>query len=210
MKYREGMGHPRGPCDTTDRTYYKSLKPGQQNPSLPLSEKLSHSDDFVVQEKGKAMASSSNPEPTMEERLSELQSELDRIKIQAKEQSNLMLSMDIVGANRWESLNQELKSIREDVNSDVEAKFKGMEKVLGTLQHHVSKLKRRSRSFPNPGPKIQNPRTVQTKTRMPSPCFSLFTSCFCFSLCFSLRQLSQALRSPPGNPSTLWNFVLRT
>jgi hypothetical protein len=86
------------------------------------------------------MASSSNPEPMMEERLSELQSELDRIKIQAKEQSNLMLNMDIVGANCWESLNQELKSIIDDVNNDVEANFKGMEKVLVTLQHCVSKL----------------------------------------------------------------------
>ena len=86
------------------------------------------------------MGSSSNLEPMMEERVSPLQSEIDTIKIQDKEQSNLMLNMDIVGENCWESLNQDLKSIREDVNNDVEAKFNGMEKVLGTLQHRVSRL----------------------------------------------------------------------
>jgi hypothetical protein len=59
----------------------------------------------VVQETGKEMASSSNPEPMLEEILSQLQSEIDTINIQAKEQSNLMLNMDIVRENRGESLN---------------------------------------------------------------------------------------------------------
>jgi chromosome segregation ATPase len=71
-----------------------------------------------------------------------------------------MLSMDIVGANRWESPNQELKSIREDVNSDVKAKFKGMEKVLGTLQHRVSKLEEKVGELSKSWAKVQNPRRV--------------------------------------------------
>jgi hypothetical protein len=46
------------------------------------------------------MASSSNPEPSMEERITDMQNELDRIKELVKEQTKLMLSLDTVGENR--------------------------------------------------------------------------------------------------------------
>jgi hypothetical protein len=63
------------------------------------------------------MASSSNPKPSLEQRIMYMQIELDRIKEMVKEHTKLMLSLDTVGQNRWESLNRELKSLREDVAS---------------------------------------------------------------------------------------------
>jgi dsDNA-specific endonuclease/ATPase MutS2 len=86
------------------------------------------------------MASSSTPELSLEERITEMQNELDRVKELVKEQTKLMLSLDNVGENRWDSLNQELKSIREDLTSEVEVNFKDIANVIGGMRHRINKL----------------------------------------------------------------------
>jgi hypothetical protein len=82
-----------------------------------------------------------------------MQTELDRIKGLVKEQTNLMLSLDTVGANRWDSINQELKALREDVASEVEVNFKDIANVIGGMRHQISKLEAKveelSKSWPN-------------------------------------------------------------
>ena len=87
-----------------------------------------------------------------------MQIELDRIKEQVKEQTKLMFNMDTVGANWWESLNQELKSLKEDVASEVEVNFKDMENVLGRMQHRINKLEAKVENLSKSWPKESKPR----------------------------------------------------
>jgi hypothetical protein len=87
-----------------------------------------------------AMASPSTPELSFEERTTKMQNELGRVKELVKEQTKLMLSLDNVGENRWDSLNQDLKSIREDLTSEVEVNFKYMENVIGGMCQRINKL----------------------------------------------------------------------
>jgi hypothetical protein len=64
-----------------------------------------------------------------------------------------MLSLDTVGANRWDSINQELKALREEVVSEVEVNFKDIANVIGGMHHRLSKLEAKveelSKAWPN-------------------------------------------------------------
>jgi hypothetical protein len=75
-----------------------------------------------------------------------------------------MLILDTIGANHWDSINQELKALREEVVNEVEVNFKDIANLIGGMHHRLRILKRRSRSYPKPGPTPQRPRQVQTMT----------------------------------------------
>jgi dsDNA-specific endonuclease/ATPase MutS2 len=99
------------------------------------------------------MASPSTPKLLLEERNTEMQNELDKVKELFKENTKLMLILDNMGENRWDSLNQELKSIREDLTSEVKVNFKDMENVIGGMCQRISKLEFQLKNLTKAWPK---------------------------------------------------------
>jgi len=99
------------------------------------------------------MASPKTLELSLEERNIEMQNDLDKVKELFKENTKLMLILDNMGENRWDSLNQEIKSIREDLTSEVKVNFKDMENVIGGMCQRISKLEFQVKNLTKAWPK---------------------------------------------------------
>ena len=144
--------HLSDPGDSVGRLCYISAKALQFFSDLPHLQSYYHRNSWCKGRK-ETMASPSSPEPSLEERINLMQIELDRIKGSVKEQTNLMLSLHTVGANRWDSINQELKALIEEVVSEVEVNFKDIANVIGGMHHQISKLEAKveelSKAWPN-------------------------------------------------------------
>jgi len=125
--------------DSADKLCYISTKMLQFFTDLPHLQ-IYYRRNSWCKGKKETMALPSSPKPLLEERINLMQTELDRIKGLVKKQTNLMLSLDTIGANCWDSINQELKALREDVAKEVEVNFKDIANVIGGMHHQISKL----------------------------------------------------------------------
>jgi hypothetical protein len=86
-----------------------------------FAQNISRNIDSLIPPTMASLASSLNPGPSVEERLQELQSEMEKLKAQVCDQARIMLAIDNSGEKNWDRLNQELFKLWEDFNEAKEA-----------------------------------------------------------------------------------------
>ena len=93
------------------------------------------------------MASSSS---TLESRLSQLQEDLNKLK-------SKQVRMQALGTSRWESMNMELKELREEIYDDKLKNIKDLAEATGGIGHRLKELEKKVANLTNEKGKESKP-----------------------------------------------------
>ena len=86
------------------------------------------------------MASSSS---SLESRLAQLQADLNELKSACSKVESKQLRMQALGTSRWESMNMELKELREEIYEDKLKNIKELAEATGGIGSRLKELEKK-------------------------------------------------------------------
>ena len=87
------------------------------------------------------MASSSSS--TLEARLSQIQADLNELKTAVNKVERKQVKMQTLGTSRWESMNLELKELRDKIFDDKLKSIKDLEDATGGIGFRLAELEKK-------------------------------------------------------------------
>ena len=139
--------HPKNQMKPKARAYFRQHFPNNSiiHLCITLKETLSFSTiackGIEGNRSGLDMASSSSS--TLETRLSQIQADLNELKTAVNKVESKQVRMQTLGTSRWESMNLELKELRDDIFEDKLKSIKDLANATGGIDFRLAELEKK-------------------------------------------------------------------